>query len=177
MAVNPPAYTIQTKSSGIKTKVAAGLIITMLLVPSVKKFEGRELEAYLDLGGVPTICDGITGKDIKIGQTATDKECDGLLGKRLEHALAVVDKSVKPYLGPYQRAGLASFVYNIGEGNFRASTLLKDLNRGQMIAACNRMRVWVFIKGKDCRIEKNKCSGLVHRREIEREYCLNTKEL
>lgn len=155
---------------------AAAVTAIALSTALVGPMEGRTLQAYLDIGGVPTICDGITGmingQLVKLGQTATDAQCDGLLGERLGKALRVVDAAVRLPLSPYQRAGLASFVYNVGETAFRRSTLLKDLNRGNVAGACNRLRAWVFIKGKDCRIAANKCGGIVRRREIERQYCL-----
>ena len=156
---------------------AASIGTIAIAAALVGPLEGRTLKAYLDIGGVPTICDGITGtingQPIRLGQTATNAQCDGLLGERLGKALQVVDTTVRLPLSPHQRAGLASFVYNVGETAFRKSSLVKDINRGNLLAGCNRLRAWVFIKNKDCRIAANKCSGIVRRREIERQYCLN----
>ncbi|MGI4886091.1 MAG: lysozyme [Janthinobacterium lividum] len=163
-----------------KQKAGIGVVAVTAIALStalVGPLEGRTLKACLDLGGVPTICDGITGtvngQPVKLGQTATKEQCDGLLGERLGKALRVVDINTRLPLSPYQRAGLTSFVYNVGETAFRKSTLLKDLNRGNVASACNRLRAWVFIKGKDCRIAKSNCAGIVKRREIERQYCLD----
>lgn len=163
-----------------KQKVGLGVAGSMAAVlaiasPMVSGLEGRTLHAYLDYGGVPTICNGIT-KDVKLGQTKTNAECDELLAGELGQALRVVDKNVDIPLSVHQRAGLASFEYNVGAGAFKKSNLLKLLNAGRVQEACDKLRLWVFIGKKDCRIKENKCGGIVRRREMERRYCLMTDD-
>ena len=63
------------------------------------------------------------------------------------------------------RAALASFVYNVGEGNFARSTLLRKLNQGDLRGACHELSRWVYAGGR-------KLNGLVSRRATERELCL-----
>ena len=75
-----------------------------------------------------------------------------------------VDESDRAY--PEQRAALHSFVYNVGAGNFRTSTLLRKIKPGgDIMGACDRLRRWAYAGGKQWK-------GLMTRREIEREVCL-----
>ena len=63
-----------------------------------------------------------------------------------------------------RRAALGSFVYNVGEGQFSSSTLLRLLNAGDARGACAQLSRWVFAGGKQL-------AGLVNRRAAERELC------
>ncbi|WP_435793068.1 glycoside hydrolase family protein [Escherichia coli] len=63
------------------------------------------------------------------------------------------------------RGALYSFVYNVGAGNFRTSTLLRKINQGDIKGACDQLRRWAYAGGKQWK-------GLMARREIEREVCL-----
>ncbi|WFF40753.1 lysozyme [Salinicola endophyticus] len=135
----------------------------------VKQFEGTQLTAYPDPVGVPTICTGHTGAEVTLGQTLTPADCEALLAGDLGHAFAVVDAALTPAaqatLTPARRAALASFVFNVGEGAFRDSTLLTRLNAGEIRAACDELARWVYADGR-------RLPGLVRRREAERELCL-----
>jgi len=183
----------------VRKKVGNGLAViavaTSLGTGVVKMLEGRTLESHLDSGGVPTICDGaIRNKDgtpVKLGQTKTDDECDELLHGNYGQALRHVYNKTEIELSPYQLAGLGSFTFNVGPGAYDKSTLLKLLNQGHVLAACDQLRRWTRIRVQsgsvrdmrdgvkdgmmDCKIKENKCYGLVTRREKEREMCLKVK--
>lgn len=148
-----------------KKKIAALAIggaigLAAYIVPA---FEGRELEAYLDEGGVPTICEGDT-YNVHMGDTATHAECDARLKRQLRIADTAISKYVKKELKDYERAALISFVYNVGVGAFSRSTLLKKLNSNDP-NWCYEMDRWVKVDGK---VSK----GLVKRRIMERRICL-----
>ncbi|MDU9039975.1 lysozyme [Pseudomonas corrugata] len=129
----------------------------------VSHFEGRNLVAYLDPVGIPTICEGVT-RGVSLGQTKTPEQCDALLQAELAIAMAGVDRNVKKPQPETRRAALASFVYNVGEPQFKASTLLLKLNAGDVRGACAELSRWVNANGK-------KLQGLVNRRAAERELC------
>lgn len=151
---------------GIKNKlvaVAGASAITIATV-LVGFFEGKKNDAYLDVVGVPTICYGET-KNVRLGDHKTDKECDAMLQGELQKTLQAVDRFVKVPLKETQRAALASFVYNVGEGAFARSTLLKKLNRGDVAGACKELDKWVYAGGR-------KWKGLMTRREVEKWLCL-----
>lgn len=68
---------------------------------------------------------------------------------------------------------MVSFVFNLGAGNFKRSTLLRKFNAGQSEKACEEYLRWVYVNGKDCRLKASNCGGIVKRRKTEREVCLN----
>ncbi|EMV0079524.1 lysozyme [Escherichia coli] len=141
--------------------------------------EGVSYIPYKDIVGVWTVCHGHTGKDIMLGKTYTKAECKALLlGKTYTKAeckallnkdLATVARQINPYIKvdipETMRGALYSFVYNVGAGNFRTSTLLRKINQGDIKGACDQLRRWTYAGGKQWK-------GLMTRREIEREICL-----
>jgi lysozyme len=142
----------------------AGSMVIALATPFVAIHEGYVPKTYLDPVSIPTVCYGHTAT-AKIGQTYTKKQCDKLLEGDLGHAVGVVYSSVRVPISHTTAAALSSFTFNVGETAFKRSTLLKKLNIGDYIGACNELPKWVYAKGK-------KLSGLVKRREAERQLCL-----
>jgi len=152
--------------STLRTRVVnVGLTGALAVSASViTYFEGRRLAAYLDPVGIPTVCEGIT-LGIKLGDKRTPAQCDAALEAEVRLKASIVDKYVRVPISHNTYAALISFVYNVGEGNFRGSTLLRKLNAGDKVGACNEMRRWIYAGGK-------KYAGLVKRREAERQLCL-----
>lgn len=129
----------------------------------VMHFEGVRYEAYLDPVGVPTICWGHTA-GVVMGQVKTASECLQLLYDDLTAAIKTVDSLAKEPLPVERRAGLASFVFNVGASKFAGSTLLRKLNGDDVVGACVQLDRWVYAGGV-------MLSGLVFRRAEEREFC------
>lgn len=149
------------QQSLIAASVAGSVSIAGVLIQSQ---EGIKYTTYLDPVGIPTVCAGVTGPDVKMGKTYTKQECDALLYKHMQPSIKAVDESVKVKLNDYQKAALYSFTYNAGVGAFKSSTMLKKLNAGNTKGACDELRRWTYAGGKQWK-------GLVTRREIERELC------
>lgn len=78
--------------------------------------------------GTLTIGIGHTGPDVFIGQTLSDAQVYELFAKDCKWAINAVNKYVKVPLTQNQFHALVSFVFNVGEGAFRGSTLLANLN-------------------------------------------------
>ncbi|ARF52801.1 lysozyme (plasmid) [Pantoea stewartii subsp. stewartii DC283] len=144
---------------------AGALAIAIALLGGHDGVEGRRYDPYQDIGGVWTVCDGITGPDVKQGHHYTDAQCDVLLEKHLAPVKRAVDSAVKVPLDDYTRASLYSFAYNVGTGAFQRSSLLRHLNSGDTRQACNDMRQWVYVNGQRKR-------GLVYRRYIDHTVCM-----
>ncbi|WP_404853824.1 glycoside hydrolase family protein [Escherichia coli] len=106
-----------------------------------------------------------TGKDIMLGKTYTKAECKALLNKDLATVARQINPYIKVDIPETTRGALYSFVYNVGAGNFRTSTLLRKINQGDIKGACDQLRRWIYAGGKQWK-------GLMTRREIEREVCL-----
>lgn len=151
---------------GLKTKLGVSLAAGAISIATavVSFYEGDEPTAYRDPVGIPTICYGHTAT-ARLGQTLSQVECTALLQQDLGDAFAVVDRRAKVELPEPTRAALASFVYNVGAGNFARSTLLRKLNQGDLRGACHELSRWVYAGGK-------RFNGLVSRRATEKEICL-----
>jgi lysozyme len=141
---------------------SGALAIAAVLIPN---FEGVRYEPYRDVVGIQTVCYGHTGNDIMTGKKYTESECRALLNKDLNTVARQIDPYIKYPIPETMRGALYSVAYNIGVSAFKSSTLLKKLNQGDQIGACNELRRWTYAGGV-------KWKGLVSRREIEQELCL-----
>ncbi len=144
-----------------KKAVAAWCVIA---VTCVSGFEGLRQAAYNDPVGIPTICFGET-QGVKIGQTRSAEECKDMLAASLEKANASVNVCTKVPLPDTRRAALVSFTYNVGGSAYCTSTLVKKLNAGDTVGACNELLRWTKAKGIEL-------PGLVKRRRQERVMCM-----
>ncbi len=130
----------------------------------IKQWEGYRDKAYKDGGGVWTIGYGHTSAagapKVVPGMRITEQEAEEILRRDIDSVEAAVVNSVKVPLNDNQFAALVSFVYNVGEGAFRKSTLLKKLNSGDYNSVPNELMKWVNDNGK-------KIQGLVNRRAAE----------
>lgn len=133
------------------------------LLELISSFEGLSNRRYVDPGGVQTICYGHTAT-ASFAQFYSSEVCTGLLISDAVHALSVVESSVLTPIPPDAKMALASFVYNVGQGAFLRSTLLRRLNNGDGASACSELDRWVYADGKRLR-------GLVRRRAAERALC------
>ena len=125
----------------------------------IKKHEALRLNAYLDAAGVWTIGYGHT-KTAKKGMTITKAEAEKLLVADLKTAENEINSHNLP-LKQHQFDALVSFVYNVGVGNFRRSTLLKRLKANPNDPdIANQFKRWVYGGGKVL-------PGLVRRRNDE----------
>ncbi|HBI10206.1 MAG TPA: lysozyme [Franconibacter pulveris] len=160
MAIFPPLRKKLIAAAG-----AGAVALTVAFLGGHDGIEGRRYEAYQDIAGVWTVCDGHTGADIIQGKKYSDRECDTLLRQDLLPVRRAVESLVTAPLSDYQRAALYSFVFNVGETAFAQSTLLHKLNAGDRKGACEELRRWVYAGGAKWR-------GLQNRREMERVLCL-----
>lgn len=115
----------------------------------IKKFEGFKQYAYICPAGVVTIGYGHT-KGVRLGQNCTEAEAEQFLKEDLEIAEAELNKvanEVKLTQGQYD--SLVSFIFNLGAGNFKTSTLRKKvLNNPADPTIKYEFGKWVYVKGK-----------------------------
>jgi lysozyme len=125
--------------------------------------EGLRTQAYPDPAhgwNVPTICYGHTAGVAK-GDRATRDACRVFLAEDYRPVGAALERLVQVPVTEHQALALADLVFNIGEGAFAKSTLLKKLNAGDYEGAAAEFDRWVYANGK-------KLPGLVKRRAAER---------
>lgn len=108
--------------------------------------EGCKLKAYQDTGGVWTIGNGHT-RGVKEGMTCTKEQALQWLQEDVKESERIVQTMVKVPLTQGQFDSLVDFVFNLGAGHFKMSTLLKKLNAGDYTGACNEFSKWVYDNG------------------------------
>lgn len=129
----------------------------------IRTFEGFKEQAYLDTGGVWTIGFGTirypNGVKVKKGDRCTMAQASEWLMHDCGWVDACLDRTISPNIKINQNQfdALASLVYNIGETNFTNSTLLRTLNRGDILGSAKHFESWVYVKGV-------KTKGLENRR-------------
>ena len=126
----------------------------------IKKYEGLRLKAYLCPAGIPTIGYGHT-KNVKLGQICTEEEAEEWLQDDYNEAESGILKAVTTSLLPHQLQALTSFVFNLGIGRFKSSTMLMLINRREFADAAREFDRWVNAGGV-------KLPGLISRRAEER---------
>jgi len=123
----------------------------------IKKHEGLRLTAYKCPAGVWTIFYGHTGQDVIPGMGGTKEEAEIVLLNDLEEVYDCIEAYVDVELTQGQFDALCSFIFNLGCGAFKNSTLLRLLNAGNYDGARKQFARWVHAGGK-------KLGGLVRRR-------------
>lgn len=120
----------------------------------------RRIQAGDKVHGTLTIGYGHTGPDVKPGMTILEGEAVTLLQRDLARFEACVASRVTVPLNDNQFAALVSFAFNVGEGRFAGTTLLKKLNAGDYKSVPKELMRFVYSKGA-------KLNGLVNRRSAE----------
>ena len=125
----------------------------------IQHFEGCELEAYLCPAGVWTIGYGHTF-GVEEGDVIDQEAAEALLIEDLEEFEGYVTALCQCGLEQHQFDALVSWVFNLGPGNLKSSTLLRRLNAGDLGAVPDEIRRWNKAGGRVL-------DGLVRRREAE----------
>lgn len=132
------------------------------------------LRAYLDIVGVATACDGLTGPEIdaarRKGTVFTPQQCTTMLEDALVvHADAVLACTPSLRLDrpgrDYQRFAAVSLAYNIGGKGWCGSTARRRFDAGQWAQGCDAFKLWNKAGGRVVR-------GLALRRAREWEGCV-----
>lgn len=142
----------------------------------LKEFEGFRSDPYPDpaTGGEPwTIGYGSTrdleGKPVTPDTPPiTEVQASQLAMLDMLTAFNAVASAIKVPLTQHEQAAIEDFVYNVGAGNFRDSTLLRLINQSQFTLAAKQFELWDHADGKVM-------SGLLRRRLAE-EQTFITKE-
>ena len=125
----------------------------------ITKEEGLRNKAYKDSKGLWTIGVGhLIKPDEKhlLTATLTDEQVEELLQSDLRWCQDAVDNEVKVPLTQNQYDALYSLCFNIGETNFRKSTVLRKINENDLKGAADAILMW------------NKPEVLINRRKRER---------
>ena len=125
----------------------------------IKSFEGCELTAYRCSANVPIIGFGHTA-GVSDGDTCTQEEAETMLAEDLEEFEDYVKNYVESELQQNEFDALVAWTYNLGPKNLSESTLLKELNAGNLEEVPRQMKRWNRAGGEVL-------DGLIRRREAE----------
>lgn len=136
----------------------------------IKKWEQLRLEAYKPTPNDKwTIGWGHT-KGVFPGMKISEETAQKYFDEDVAWAVDAVNRLVKVGLTQNQFDALTSIVFNIGETNFKRSTLLRKLNSGDYEGAAEQFTVWNKQRQKDGSLKVLR--GLVRRRAEEMELFL-----
>jgi lysozyme len=159
----PLVHPAEPKKAGPRTLSSQGAAF-------IARFEGFRGQLYEDAAGHCTIgyghlvhlghCNGSEPAEFKKG--VSQQRALAILQQDAATAAAAVNRDVGVALTQPQFDALVSFVFNVGGGNFQASTLLKELNAGHVAAVPGQLARWNSAGGQVLQ-------GLVNRRRAEGE--------
>jgi lysozyme len=138
-----------------------------LTIPVIKRFEGchkvlpdGRIAPYMCPAAVPTQGWGIVVKDMGVAPI-TREQADAALDAAVPRYMADALKA-SPILAAHPRAlaAITSFVFNLGAGRYRASTLRRRVDAGDWAGAREELAKWTRGGGRVL-------PGLVKRRAAE----------
>ena len=113
----------------------------------IKTFEGCKLFAYRDSVGIPTIGYGHI-KDVKMGMSITQKQAEEFLKGDIKPVERLLNGMGINYT-QNQFDALTSWIFNLGEGNFKKSTMYKNIvARKSDVEITDQMVKWVNAGGR-----------------------------
>ncbi len=144
-------------------------------VDLIKGFEGFRSKLYDDPAGHCTVgygtlvhtgkCDG-RESEVPYAKGVTEAQATQLLTQEAQGFEKTINDQVQVALNQNQFDALVSFVYNVGGGNFKQSTLLKVLNQGNYGLAPAEFKKWTKAHQNGKLVD---LPGLVKRRQAEAE--------
>lgn len=130
-------------------------------VSLVKEHEGLRTAAYIDPVGIPTICYGHTGPEVRLGLRYTAAKCEVILLNDIATHRKGLAKCVHVPLTRNQWDGLTSFAFNVGVSKACRSTMVRKVNAGDIAGASAEFPKWRYAGGQAL-------PGLITRRRNER---------
>ena len=130
----------------------------------IREWEGFRANAYRDATGIWTIGYGHTTAagppKVSDGQVISRDEAETIFRRDVGVVAEGVRQAVTQELTDAQFSALVSFAYNVGLGNFRASSVLKVVNAGKFADVPQRLQLWIKAGGRTL-------PGLIKRRAAE----------
>lgn len=131
----------------------------------VRKWEGFRSKPYLCPAGVPTIGYGFThypdGRRVTLlDPEMSREEANAVLAWLIRNRYAPMAQRLCPTAAGHVLVAVVDFLYNLGESNFKASTLRRKLLARDWEGARPQFMRWVYAGGRVLR-------GLVARRADE----------
>ena len=169
--------TVAPSNAKQRTAIAA-LALSAAALVGIATREGYTDKAIIPTtGDVPTLGFGMTqrpdGTPVKIGDTTNPVQALQRTLAYIQRDEAKIRQCVTAPLYQAEYDLYLNFAYNIGIGGFCQSTLVKKLNAGDYVGACNAILDWRKAAGYDCSTPGNKrCAGLWTDRQKTHAQCM-----
>jgi lysozyme len=141
-----------------------------LALALIKQFEGCRLTPYRDSAGIPTIGYGTIEYPNGVAVTMNDAPLtEAKATDILSYQIGIRSRAIAPMLqrpaNNHQAAAILCLAYNIGTAAFRASSVLRNFNSGDLAGAADAFLMWdkATVDGEHVTIP-----GLHNRRVAER---------
>lgn len=130
----------------------------------IKGYEGLRMSAHYAPTEQWTVGYGHTGS-ARHGMSVTEGDAERLLKEDVKPIEDLIGDTVRAPLNQNEHDALVSLIFNIGEDNWRRSTVLRKLNAGDKIGAANAFELWTkaFVNNELATLD-----GLVRRRAAEK---------
>jgi lysozyme len=162
----------------------AGLALSAAAFVGILTREGwTETAVIPTIGDVPTVGFGTTG-GVKMGDKTNPVAAVQRAMKDAQQYEGAIKRCVTADLYPAEYDLYVKFGYNVGETNFcysrdkagkiiGPSTLVRRLNAGDYVGACNAILLYKYAAGYDCSTPGNKrCAGVWTDRKEAHAACL-----
>ncbi len=140
------------------------MLMTEEGIDLIKQWEGLRTTAYRDPVGILTIGYGHTSMAgaprVQERMQVTAAEAEAILRRDVALFAKHVSGALRTQISPAQFSAIVSFCYNVGAENFRKSSVLDAINRGDLSAVPRRLGLWTKAGGRVL-------PGLVKRRAAE----------
>jgi lysozyme len=121
-------------------RIAAGIVVAAAsLLTFVAGWEGESLPVYADklAGGLPTVCNGHTGPDVRLGDVWTKAQCDAVLIRNVvKHGEGILACITVP-INQNEYEAYSSLAFNLGVGAVCNSSIPVKIKEGRRMEACN----------------------------------------
>ncbi len=130
----------------------------------IKGYEGLRMSAHYTPNEEWTVGYGHTSS-ARHGMNVTEIDAERLLRDDVQPIEALIADTVRAPLNQNEHDAVVSLIFNIGEANWRRSTVLRKLNEGDKLAAAKAFEMWsrARVNGELVTLD-----GLVRRRAAEK---------
>ncbi|MCI5047500.1 MAG: lysozyme [Aquisalinus sp.] len=130
----------------------------------IKAYEGLRMTAHYTPSQEWTVGYGHRSS-ARHGMSVTEGDAIRLLQEDVKSFETIIEENVRAPLNQNEHDALISLLFNIGEGNFKRSTVLRKLNAGDKLGAAEAFEKWTKAKVNG---ELVTLDGLVRRRAAEK---------
>lgn len=130
----------------------------------IKGYEGLRMSAHYSPGEEWTVGYGHTST-ARHGMSVSEGDAERLLRQDVQPIEKLIADTVRAPLNQNEHDAIVSLIFNIGEENWKRSTVLRKLNEGDKLAAARAFEMWTKARVNG---ELVALDGLVRRRAAEK---------